>query len=161
MPERLLRQLIVFAVAAASFGLVACGGDDETTTTPTTTPTSATGPTGQEGGTGTAPTGSPEEVSADITACLEEAGMNVLENPSSVGKSKLQLVVNAGGVGIVYIFDSEAEAEDGIAAVEKDEGDIGRETEVIGQSVIAYLPEGQTLAPSAEEVADLKACVGG
>jgi hypothetical protein len=158
--RRVAASVLVALVAAVS--VAACGDDDTTTSaiTPTTTPTGATGPEGEPPATADAPTGKPEDVAADLTSCLKSADMSVIENPSSVGTSKLQLVVDAGGVGIVYIFESEADAEAGTGAVEEEEGSIGREVEAAGQTVIAYLPPGQTLAPSEEELAAFKSCVG-
>jgi hypothetical protein len=160
--RRTSRALLAIMATLAALGLSACGDDEETpTTTSATAPTTApTGATGEANADALTPTGEPKDVVDAVTSCLEDAGYNVIENPSSVGGSEYQLVVNAGGLGVVYVFGDTLAAEDGLEEVDREQRSTGRESEVAGQTVISYLPEGQTLAPSAEELADLKSCTG-
>ncbi len=161
------RTLLPLSLALLMFGLAACGGDDETTTssaaTTSTTSTVPTGATGAEdtAATGSAPGGSAKDVTAEVTGCLEDAGHSVIENPGSIADAKYFLVVNAGGIGVITVFDDPADAEDGLAAVDRDQKSAGRVSEVAGQTVISYFPSDQSLAPSPEDLADLVQCAGG
>ncbi len=154
------------AAGLTALTLAACGGDDETTTSSvTTSSTTSTVPTGATGAddsaaTATAPGGSAKDVTAEITSCLEDAGHSVIENPGSIADSQYFLVVNAGGIGVITVFDDSADAEAGLEAVDKDQKSTGRVSEVAGQTVISYFPSDQSLAPSPEELADLEECTG-
>ncbi len=162
-------RALALLLVLAGLTLAACG-EDETTTTPATTapPATTTGATGEDGetgtgtGSGTAPTGSAKDVAAEIEKCLiQEANMAVTEGPSDLGKAELLLVVNGGQVGVVYVYENEADAKAGVADVEEFEATgSNRQAEAVGQTVIAYLPEDATLTPSEEELSAFTGCVG-
>jgi hypothetical protein len=140
----------------AALVLGACGGDEDdsggskasqptqTEKTETTTPATSAGGARQE----------------EISSCLERAGLNVIQNPGSQVDADYQLVVNNGGAGVLYGFADDAAARAGRAKVQKYEGTSGRETEVFGETVLAYFPDDQTLADP-ESTAKVRRCARG
>jgi ABC-type glycerol-3-phosphate transport system substrate-binding protein len=150
-----MRRPVIALLAALA--LVACGGDDDengsggsTAAQETQTQTTETTDTTTTSGGG----GARRE---EISSCLDREGLNVIENPGSQVDADYQLVVNSGGAGVLYGFADESAARAAKAKVQKYEGTSGRRTEVIGDTVLAYFPDDQTLADP-EATAKVRQC---
>jgi ABC-type glycerol-3-phosphate transport system substrate-binding protein len=151
------RTAIAMLLAALALG--ACGGGDEnddsggsTAAQETQTQTTETTDTTTTSGGG----GARQE---EISSCLDREGLNVIENPGSQVDAEYQLVVNSGGGGVLYGFADESAAQASKAKVQKYEGSSGRKTEVIGDTVLAYFPDDQTLA-NPEATDKVRKCAG-
>jgi hypothetical protein len=84
----------------------------------------------------------------EITSCLGKAGLNVIVSSGSVVDADYRLVVNSGGAGVLYGFADNAKAAAAKGKVDEYEGSSGRTVEVVGDTLFAYFPAGQTLAES-------------
>lgn len=67
--------------------------------------------------------------------------------------------MNSGGAGVLYGFADDSAAQAGKAKIQEYEGTSGRKTEVIGNTVLAYFPAGQTLADP-KSTAKVRKCAG-
>jgi hypothetical protein len=74
---------------------------------------------------------------------------DVIVNPGSAG-AKNFLVVDAGFGGVLYVFDDEAAADQSEGKVANEESGTGRDVQVLGNVVIAYMTE--------REIPDLEEC---
>jgi hypothetical protein len=133
--------------------LAGCGDDEsdteetaaETTAAETTTETATT-----EAETSATTEAAGEAVTTqDIVACLEDLDHDVIVNPGSIAGAK-NFLVDAGFGGVLYVFDDEAAAEAGEAKVVTEESGTGRDAQVLGNVVIAYMTQ--------REVPDLEEC---
>ena len=135
----------------AAMALGACGGDDEngsggatraqgTATATETGTTETTGTAGQAANSRSNPRGK------ELTPGLRGKGLTAFVNPGGQADADFQLVVNAGGGGVLYAYADEAAARAAKAKVDRYEGSSGRDVEVIGDTVFAFFPPDQRLA---------------
>jgi ABC-type glycerol-3-phosphate transport system substrate-binding protein len=138
-----MRRTAIAMLAALALG--ACGGDDESGDSAGSTAAPETQTETTQTATTTTPAGGgPRQ--EEITSCLKGAGLNVIDNPGTQVDADYQLVVNNGGAGVLYGYADGSAAKAGKARVQEYEGTSGRKTEVIGDTVLAYFPDDQTLA---------------
>lgn len=153
-----MRRTLILALALLALG--GCGGSDKKSDSGGSKQTSAPAETQTQTSTTKSTGGDPQKNprAKEIVDCLKKDGLNVILNPGgAIETADYEIVINAGGAGVLYGFSDASAALAGRPAVQKYEGSSQRKTEVIGDTVLAYFPPDQTLARP-KDTAKVRTC---